>query len=235
MALLQKRMGKRLGSGFLLRAGDLGLTSQPDELLLLTNFHVVNREGLAPGVRPEQAEVLFEAADPGRAHAVAALLWQSGVDEHDAALLRLASLPAGLQPLRLGCALPPRPAPDLNDEDRPRVFVIGHPGGRELSISMSDNALIDHEAPPTGQPANAAVWRVHYRAPTEGGSSGSPVFEDQAWEVIALHHLGGKLGVNRLNGAAGTYGANEGLALQALAAAARAALETLATPPPLGA
>ncbi len=106
VALVQKHMGQRLGSGFLLRAGDLGLLQQPDDLLLLTNFHVVNTEGLAPGVRPEQAEVLFEAADPGRAHAVVALLWQSPVQEHDAALLRL------------GGALTARPAPELKDEDR---------------------------------------------------------------------------------------------------------------------
>ncbi len=65
---------------------------------------------------------------------------------------------------------------------------------------------------------------VHYRAPTEGGNSGSPVFESEAWQVIALHHKGGKLGMPRLNGQEGSYAANEGLALGALQAAARQAL-----------
>jgi hypothetical protein len=37
--------------------------------------------------------------------------------------------------------------------------------------------------------------------------------------VIALHHMGGKTGMSRLNGAAGTYGANEGIALLSIAAA----------------
>jgi hypothetical protein len=225
VAVVRKRLGGRVGSGFLLRAGDLGLKAQPDELVLLTNFHVVNRDGASPGIRPEQAELLFESVDPSRVHAVAELLWQSPVDQHDAALLRLASLPDGVEPLRVGAVLPPRPAPDSPEEDKPRVYVIGHPGGRELSISMADNALIDHEAPPEGQPAREGVWRLHYRAPTEGGSSGSPVFNDEDWSVIALHHKGGRFGMPRLNGGQGSYAANEGLALKALAAAACLALE----------
>ena len=225
VAVIRKRMGSRLGSGFLVRAGDLGLKTNPGELLLLTNFHVVNLDGASPGIRPDQAEVLFESVDAGRAHAVAGVLWQSPVTEHDAALLRIVDVPAGLDPLRLSPVLPPRPAADSKEEDKPRVYVIGHPGGRELSISMADNALIDHEAPPDGQPAVAGVWRLHYRAPTEGGSSGSPVFNDEDWSVIALHHKGGRFGMPRLNGAQGTYAANEGLALKALALAACSALE----------
>ena len=67
------------------------------------------------------------------------------------------------------------------------------------------------------------VCRVHYFAPTEGGNSGSPVFDDSGWRVIALHHSGGNFGMPRLNGAAGTYAANEGLALFQITAAVRAA------------
>jgi V8-like Glu-specific endopeptidase len=57
---------------------------------------------------------------------------------------------------------------------------------------------------------------LHYRAPTEGGSSGSPVFNSRLWQVIALHHAGGKLGMPKLNGKPGSYGANEGIALQSI-------------------
>jgi V8-like Glu-specific endopeptidase len=63
---------------------------------------------------------------------------------------------------------------------------------------MDDNLLLDHEKP-----------KIHYRAPTEGGSSGSPVF-DQNWELLALHHAGG-MNMQKLNGKPGTYPANEGL------------------------
>lgn len=231
VALIARRMGPRLGSGFLVRAAEFGTEARPGELLLLTNFHVVNAQGVAPGVRPEMAEIRFEAAGDGASHAVEALLWESPVDEHDAALLRLKTQPPGVEPLPLSRALPPPPAEGTPEEDHPRVYVIGHPGGRELSISMADNALIDHEAPPGGKPARPGVWRVHYRAPTEGGSSGSPVFDDEAWSVLALHHKGGRFGMPRLNGREGTYAANEGLAIGALLDAARAALAPPPAPP----
>ena len=39
------------------------------------------------------------------------------------------------------------------------------------------------------------------------------------WQVIALHHKGGKLGMPLLNGKTGTYGANEGISLPSIVAA----------------
>jgi hypothetical protein len=40
------------------------------------------------------------------------------------------------------------------------------------------------------------------------------------WEVIALHHSGGKVGMPKLNGQSGTYAANEGISIQSIATAA---------------
>ena len=68
------------------------------------------------------------------------------------------------------------------------------------------------------------MCRVHYRAPTEGGSSGSPVFNARLWEVIALHHKGGKIGMPKLNGVAGEYAANEGISIHSIKEALRATL-----------
>lgn len=221
VAAVKQKLGGRIGTGFLVRAGEFGL-SPADEPLLLTNFHVINPDGAAPGIPPQRAEIAFEADDAAKVYTVAQLLWCSPVDQHDAALLRLSPTPAGVPTLSLCTQLPALPAPDA--KKKPRVYVIGHPGGRELSISFDDSQLLDHEGPPTGKPPIAGVVRVHYFTPTEGGNSGSPVFEDQGWEVIALHHKGGKFGMPRLNGQAGNYAANEGLAIGALLAAARKAL-----------
>ncbi|RZJ13058.1 MAG: serine protease [Rubrivivax sp.] len=227
VGVVRERLGRRLGSGFLVRAADLGLSVQPDEVLFLTNHHVVNPEGAAPGIKPADAEVVFEAADePGHAYGVAALLWTSPVAQHDASLLRLQAVPAGVRPLPVCTDLPALPPPPdaTGRPPRARVYVIGYPGGRELSFSFQDNELLDHEGPDAGKPQIDGVVRLHYRAPTEGGSSGSPVFEDKRWQVIALHHMGGKFGMPKLNGAGGTYAANEGLAMRTLAAALQAAL-----------
>lgn len=220
VGVVRQRLGKRLGSGFLVRASDFGFGQSPGDLLLLTNFHVVNGQGVAPGIRPEDAEIVFEADDPARAHAVASLVWSSPVEAHDASLLRLHSVPAGVSPLSVSQELPALPPPDA--KKRPRVYIIGYPGGRELSVSFEDNELLDHEGPPGGKPQIPGVCRVHYRTPTEGGNSGSPVFDDAAWKVIAVHHKGGRFGMPRLNGQAGNYAANEGLAMATLMAAARA-------------
>ena len=208
VAAIHQRLGGRIGSGFLVRAGDLGLVPA-DELVVLTNFHVVNELGVSPGIRPEEAEVAFEASDSGQPFPVEKILWSSPPDRHDASVLRLKAPVAGIEPIPMARALP-------IVEETARVYVIGHPGGRDLAFSFQDNDLLDHEGPPVGAPKIPNVCRVHYRAPTEGGSSGSPVFNSRLWEVIALHHKGGKLGMPRLNGKDGTYAANEGIAIQCI-------------------
>ena len=217
---IRARLGQRVGTGFLVRARDLG-REPPDELLVLTNFHVVNEHGASPGIRPVDAEVVFEAVDGNRAYLVESIVWSSSEARHDASLLRLAETVTGIAPLPIARVLPVV-------TDNPRVYVIGHPGGRELAFSFQDNELLDHEGPPSGVPHIPGVSRVHYRAPTEGGSSGSPVFNSRLWQVIALHHKGGKTGIQRLNGKEGTYAANEGVSMASILAAMRE--EPLAAP-----
>lgn len=220
VAAVRQRLGKRFGTGFLVRAGDLGLKgAPPDELLLLTNFHVVNPDGAEDALKPADAEVVFEGRDSAAAYGVKEVVWHSPVDKHDASLLRLTALPPGALPLTLSRELPARAKPA---EKKPRVYIIGHPDGGDLAVSMNDNELLDHEGLPGGQPGIKGVCRVHYRAPTKPGSSGSPVFQEQGWKVIALHHAGGQ-GVQKLNGLPGFYDANEGLAIGPLALAAASA------------
>jgi len=208
---IRSKVGDRVGTGWLVRAGSLQCTPE-DELMVLTNFHVVNELGASPGLPPDAAELVFEALDASRVYTVKAIAWSSPPERHDASLLRLNEPVTGIAPLPLARALP-------IVEDTAHVYVIGHPGGRDLAFSLQDNALIDHEGPPNGAPPIEGVCRVHYRAPTEGGSSGSPVFNAALWEVIALHHKGGKIGMPQLNGKTGTYGANEGIWIQSIVAA----------------
>lgn len=72
--------------------------------------------------------------------------------------------------------------PLLRDPDtitrNERANIIQHPRGRKKEISLHDNK-INYVYDVT----------IRYSADTEGGSSGSPVFNDQ-WNLVALHHAG---------------------------------------------
>lgn len=202
---------QRIGTCFLVRACDIKL-NETNELLVLTNFHVVNPEGSGGALRLEDAQLAFEATDMEKRYEIKEVVWSSPVNQHDACLLRLTEEPA-IQPLPIATALPVL-------AEGARVYVIGYPAGGGLAFSMQDNALLDHEGPQAGTPPSPDVLRVHYRAPTEKGSSGSPVFNRTSWQVIALHHAGGEL--PQLNGKPGTHPANEGIALASIIAAIKA-------------
>ena len=209
---VKRRLGNRIGTCFLVRAGDFGL-APADELLALTNFHVVNEQGVSPGIRPGDAEIVFEAAENSPVYQVQGIVWSAPVERQDASLLRLTPQPKDIEPVPIAARLPDWPLPSGSNAAIPRVYLIGHPAGGELSFSFQDNELLGHEGPPAGTPPVEGVCRVHYRAPTEGGSSGSPVFEGRLWQAIALHHMGGKGGMSRLNGEDGSYAANEGISI----------------------
>jgi hypothetical protein len=126
--------------------------------------------------------------------------------------LRLEPTVVGIAPCPIAKILPA-----LNNDQR--VYIIGHPQGGELSFSLQDNELLDHEGPPAGVPSQPERCLIHYRAPTEPGSSGSPVFNQAPdWQLIGLHHAGGEY-VRKLNGQSGTYAANEAIWIQSIAKA----------------
>jgi hypothetical protein len=160
------------GTGFLLRGGDL---KEPwgDHLLLLTNAHVMSdAPQVRPALRPEKARVSFKALaeDQGSVrYKVKQILWTSPPEELDATLIELDSTPSGLEGYPIA-----EQRPSLDEAER--AYIIGHPEGGTLSLSINDNVLLGYDG----------RW-VHYRSPTKGGSSGSPVF-NQDWELIALHH-----------------------------------------------
>lgn len=74
-----------------------------------------------------------------------------------------------------------------------------------VKISTHDNDLLDYDD-----------VKIHYRAPTQPGSSGSPVF-DRRWRVLGLHHAGSDR-MARLHGD-GVHAANEGIRVDSIRAA----------------
>ena len=173
VARIADASGRAKGTGFVVAAGDIGLdVGAPDELLLITNAHVIS-EGPSAGAVPwEEAEITFEDDASRTGYRVQAILWSSPQDDLDATVLRTEPPLEGRPAVPVATAIPVPGA---------RVYVIGHPQGRALSWSIYDNKLLKR-----------GERYLHYRTPTEQGSSGSPVF-NRDWKLIGLHHFGNRM------------------------------------------
>lgn len=156
--------GEYYGTGF--RIGDD---------LLLTNHHVLfDSKGPASQVEAWFGyEKSFEGAD--RAHVAVPCNPTTilGEAKHDWAVIRTATqMPESAEVIPLIGAPVPQPLD--------RVYVIQHPHGGVKKIGMIHNVVV-------------AVTEdlLQYHVDTEGGSSGSPVFNER-WQVVGLHHQWGK-------------------------------------------
>ena len=200
VARVEETTGDGVGSGFAIPGTALS-DRWTDRFLFVTNNHVLSTTG-ADALRVANAQVTFHALRDGSGKPFSTrfvrIIRESPPDRLDYTVLELAEQPPGLEAYPVADALP-------TVASSQRLYVIGHPRGGGLMFSMQDNRLIDHGAP--------ADWRLHYRTPTEPGSSGSPVFNG-GWELVALHHAGSAL-MKRIHGD-GTYEANEGIWIQAI-------------------
>ena len=203
---VEDKADQGIGTGFVVN-GKLLSKALPDELLLITNAHVMTPKGDGNSLTPAQAHVSFYACtdknDRPHTSKIKKILFTSPPNNLDVTIATLEKRPALKNPLSFAVNLPAA-------DSKQKVFIIGHPKGGGLSYSLNDNELLDH-----GDPGN---FRVHYRTPTEPGSSGSPVFNG-LWELIALHHAGDAL-MQRIHGT-GTYQANEGIAFKYIGPAIR--------------
>jgi hypothetical protein len=188
------------GTGFLARGEDLHPGWQ-GRRVLLTNSHVLARAG-SPwlhGLEPTETRVSFSVAVDGGSDiheaSVSEVLWQSSPSEHDAVVVQLDN-PPDVEPC------PIQHSPIARNSKTQRVFIVGHPGGDALKFSLYNNRVLEQDA-----------RHVQYRAATDQGSSGSPVF-DLGWRVLALHHRG-KQELPHLDGR-GVHAANEGVLLSAI-------------------
>jgi hypothetical protein len=122
-------------------------------------FHAAENLGLI--------DISFEQS--GEVRKVKSLAWESSADL-DSAILELDEAVLQAVPISLSGSRLIRF--DVGD----RVVVVGHPLGGALSFSLSESAIVD-----------ISDQFLHYRTPTEPGSSGSPVF-DVNWDILAFHH-----------------------------------------------
>lgn len=201
--------GKREGTGFLIDLAELR-EGAPNELVFVTNAHVISDTYAKAALRSEEAWISFDMETiverrVVERYRVKEVIFSSEPGDFavpigereklDITIVRLDRVPARARGLRLRRDLPAVNMP---------AYVIGHPCGRDLEVSVKDSDLLETDPLPR---------LFHYRTPTDHGSSGSPVFNDQ-WEVIGVHHAGNRR-APKLTGP-GFHDANEGIALDAL-------------------
>jgi hypothetical protein len=205
---LRARSEKSGGTGFLVRGDALGL---PVPVVLMTNNHVLSKNGLSPSVRAEHADAIFDywlERPQSKVFRVKEILWESPREQLDVTLALLEDGEGGPQDpataLTLSTAPSPFQPPGTKPEDQ--VYLVGHPDGRGIELSLSDNRVLDHEV---ADHAARACHRIHYMAPTERGMSGSPVLEAQQLHVVGIHRAGGNVPPLRDPAPTTPYRANE--------------------------
>jgi hypothetical protein len=194
VARVERLDGRGHGTGWLVRAEDF--FADRTGLLLLTNAHVVDATGAGGALTPGQARANFQGLDT-TFELADTIVWSSPATRLDATFLAFKNAVPAAAPMPIASQ-----AVEL-DVPPQRVYIMGHPDGRDLEFSLHDNKLVD-----------IAQSFLRYRTPTEHGSSGSPVFEHLGWQVVALHHAGEPS--PGADGKKPAYEANEGIAMSAL-------------------
>lgn len=192
---LQKGGQFTIGTGFVVAGDDLHPAFR-GRRLVITNEHVIARPE-RNSIQAHEVEARFDAHDLTGINRFRAIWW-SDREELDIAILVSEALdqePA-IKPLTVSPNLPVA-------RTGAYVYVVGHPGGAGLQLSVRGNDLIDQDG-----------RLLHYLAPTQKGSSGSPVFDD-SWGLIGTHHRGSAT-LSALNGKPGRYEGNEGTTFLAL-------------------
>jgi hypothetical protein len=202
VAKITDASGEPWGTGFLLK-GSLIHPDLGEEPILVTNAHVCSPEPGVGKLLPGEAQAVFDVtkSTDGTNLVLTGLecLWSSPPATCDVTFLRFTGSQAAIaQPIEV--AQVPQPV-----TEGAYVYVIGHPAGGGLKFSIRGNDLLAYDA---------ELFKVHYTAPTEGGSSGSPVF-NQAWQLMAVHHAGDSK-MRRLDDPSATYQANEGITIAAI-------------------
>ncbi len=121
-------------------------------------------------MRPLQAEIEFTRLNGRPRVRLGELVYSSQRIAGDISIFRIIAPPDSGK-LEL-CSILPK----ISGAPMQRVYVIGHPQGQELAVSLYDNSLAEY-----------SEQYVRYRSPTEEGNSGSPVLDRQL-SCFAIHH-----------------------------------------------
>ncbi len=209
------------GTGFLVYGEAIGVPYR--QAVLVTAAHVLASQDPydANTLLAHETELAFESwqgSQSTRTFSVSTCLWQSNPPAYDVSVWQVNDLPDNV-PMALVYPMAnpfPRPNPDLKQRIGTLV-PIGHPGGRSLTWSMGSNPILDHDL----HRDQSSPRIVHYKADTEPGSSGCPVF-DRSGKVVAIHRACSELPISDTpKPYKKDYIANEGIGIHSAARACR--------------
>jgi hypothetical protein len=191
-------LDKLSGTGFLMQGAAIS-PKWAGKVLLVTNWHVINPIPSNNSFLPQDARAEFDETHNKLAVPAGRYLWGSDYQSHDCSILELsnASVP-GLSPFDRIDASFPNPAEKADGSAIGEVMPIGYPLGQKLQVSAVQLGWQSLQALPI-QSGTARIDRsmMYYRSPTDGGSSGSPVFNRENMGLIGLHHAACSVVVRR--------------------------------------
>jgi len=172
VARVVSRTGAAKGTGFLL-PGHALKEMWDDTPLFLTNSHVVSRDPLErTALGPADALAEFTRVEGRPRVPLGDVVYSSRSGEFDITICKIAC-----PKMKQLFAFTPEAPALVSDATKPqRAYVIGHPNGGELAVSLYDNNLVERQN-----------QFLRYRSPTDGGNSGSPVC-DADLRAFAIHH-----------------------------------------------
>jgi len=152
------------------------------ERLLLTNWHVFNKES---DVADSEVQFFYEYDIFGRPLQPVSFRLKPADFFHSYQQLDYCfvavepmDVSGSMELSSVGYIFLDLAAGKLGDEEVELLNIIHHPGGDFKQLSIRENQFTKIMA--------TTLW---YKSDTAQGSSGSPVFNDQ-WQVVALHHMG---------------------------------------------
>jgi hypothetical protein len=172
----------RIGVGFLVRAGDLGVSEDDDKASYEQFFFLTRREvweSLPAGALTLGLEIVFEAEPAAPRFKVERVVYESPEAALGFCLLQLKDLPRQLKALPLAEHLAPV---DIYDETSHKVAHViqadAGPGFKVLSQRIRGHDL----TPPSG------IGMVYYYgSPDDKVSPGSPLLSADKSRIVALH------------------------------------------------
>ena len=171
--LSNKETGSPEGTGFVIDGGKLH-NDWNGSYFLATNAHVVSSDIADEAtLSPENVIAEFTLMD-NLEISLGKQMYHSNRWLLDTSIYQI-QLPEELEALEPYPHLPVDPKESTQPSAK-RIYVLGYPGGKDMHVSLYGNELVNIDLP-----------HLHYRSPTEGGNSGSPLFNYE-WKLLGIHH-----------------------------------------------